>query len=95
MHKVLSVSIFLATLSLPASAEVLLLDAISQEPPNSDQGLLRPQPGQKMPSVESRFGKPESVNGPVGEPPITRWDYPRFSVFFEYDTVLDTVVHRK
>ena len=48
-----------------------------------------------MPAVEARFGKPDSVQGPVGEPPITRWDYPRFSVFFEYDTVLDTVIHRK
>ncbi len=38
---------------------------------------------------------PTQSRGPVGEPPITRWDYPRFSVFFEYDTVLDTVIHRK
>ena len=95
MYKVLTASILLAILSLPATADVLLLDAISQEPPNTEQGLLRPKAGEKMPAVESRFGKPESVQGPVGEPPITRWNYPKFSVFFEYDTVLDTVIHRK
>ncbi len=93
--KALSVSSLLLALALPASAEVLLIDAIGQEPPNNEQGLLRPQRGEKMPAVEARFGKPDSVQGPVGEPPITRWDYPRFSVFFEYDTVLDTVIHRK
>jgi hypothetical protein len=27
----------------------------------------------------------------VGKPPITRWDYPGFSVFFEGDRVIDTV----
>jgi hypothetical protein len=95
MFKVLSALLFLAALSMPAAAEVLLLDAIDQEPPNNAQGVLRPQRGEKMPTVESRFGKPEKISGPVGEPPITRWDYPGYSVFFEYDTVLDTVVHRK
>jgi hypothetical protein len=29
----------------------------------------------------------------VGHPPITRWDYPAYSVFFEHDHVLHTVAH--
>jgi hypothetical protein len=28
----------------------------------------------------------------VGAPPITRWDYAGFSVFFEHDRVIDAVV---
>jgi hypothetical protein len=28
----------------------------------------------------------------VGAPPITRWDYPNFSVFFEGDRVIHAVV---
>ena len=94
MYKLLSLFGLLAILTFPASAEVLLLEAIEKEPPNNEQGLPRPQRGEKMPGVESRFGKPQAVRGPVGDPPITRWDYPRSSVFFEYDTVLDTVIHR-
>ena len=28
----------------------------------------------------------------VGQPPITRWDYNGFAVFFEHDRVIDAVV---
>ena len=45
MFKALSVSSLLLALALPASAEVLLIDAIGQEPPSNEQGLLRPQRG--------------------------------------------------
>lgn len=81
-------------LAAPLQAETLLLDAIAEEPPNSSSGMLRPRSGEHMQTVEARFGKPESTQGPVGEPPISRWNYAGFSVFFEYDTVLTTVVHR-
>jgi hypothetical protein len=30
----------------------------------------------------------------VGDPPITRWDYDGWSVYFEYDLVLFTVLHK-
>ena len=30
----------------------------------------------------------------LGNPPITRWDYPQFSVYFENDRVLHTVLAR-
>jgi hypothetical protein len=83
--------IFVAT---PLQAETLLLDAIAAEPPNNSAGLLRPSPGTDMQKVEARFGKPESTYGPVGEPPISRWTYPDYSVYFEFDKVLTSVVHR-
>ena len=57
------------------------------------EGNVRtPRRGESMDSVESRFGAPESRQGPVGEPPITRWQYPRFVVVFEGEWVIDTVV---
>jgi hypothetical protein len=31
----------------------------------------------------------------VGEPPISRWDYPAYSVFFEGPFVIHTVVVRQ
>lgn len=43
-------------------------------------------------AVRQQFGPPERSFTPVGDPPITRWDYPGFRVFFEYDLVLHTVV---
>jgi hypothetical protein len=47
-----------------------------------------------MATVESRFGPPSNRHAAVGNPPITRWDYPQFSVYFENDRVLHTVLAR-
>ena len=33
-----------------------------------------------------------SKSQPVGQPPITRWDYPEYRLYFEYDHVLHAVV---
>lgn len=53
-----------------------------------------PQParGALMKTVEKQFGAPATRHPTVGKPPITRWDYPGFSVFFEGDRVIDSVV---
>jgi len=53
-----------------------------------------PARGSTMTQVESRFGAPATRPAAVGDPPITRWDYPQFSVFFEYDKVLHAVIAR-
>ncbi len=79
---------------VPAHADVLLLDAIERAPANDDSGLLRPRSGASMDRVEQRFGPPQSVLGPVGEPPITRWVYPGYTVYFEHRNVINVVVHR-
>jgi hypothetical protein len=51
-----------------------------------------PGNGMKMSDVEARFGAPSERHEAVGEPPITRWDYPGFAVFFERDLVIHAVV---
>jgi hypothetical protein len=53
-----------------------------------------PGRGNTMATVEGRFGAPTSRHAAVGNPPITRWDYPQFSVYFENDRVLHTVLSR-
>ena len=55
----------------------------------------RPSSGMTAASVESTFGAPEAKVAPVGEPPITRWEYKDFVVFFEYDRVIHTVIKRQ
>jgi hypothetical protein len=47
-----------------------------------------------MADVEATMGPPQSTSGPVGDPPITVWYYPRFNVYFEYDKVLHSVEPR-
>jgi hypothetical protein len=44
-----------------------------------------------MDQVEARYGAPVTRHPTVGTPPITRWDYPSFSVFFEHDRVIHSV----
>jgi len=61
-------------------------------PPNSPQGVLRPVRGMHMDQVRERFGEPLQRQAPVGDPPITRWVYERFIVYFEHDITLHAVV---
>ena len=57
----------------------------------------RPKRGLTMGEVEAKFGAPVekhaavSTPGTAHQPPITRWDYASFSVFFEHDRVIDAV----
>lgn len=50
-----------------------------------------PARGMHMNQVEQMYGKPMGINPPVGEPPITRWVYPGFAVYFEYSYVIQSV----
>jgi hypothetical protein len=52
----------------------------------------RPARGSTMAAVQGRYGEPTSRHDAVGNPPITRWDYPQFSVYFEHDRVLHAVL---
>jgi hypothetical protein len=51
-----------------------------------------PKRGSTMSQVEKHFGAPVNRHPTVGAPPITRWDYNGFSVVFEHDRVIDSVV---
>jgi hypothetical protein len=62
-----------------------------------DSRIDRPRRGITMSEVEKHFGAPVTRHPTVGggsphHPPITRWDYSGFSVFFEGDRVIDSVV---
>lgn len=50
-----------------------------------------PGRGMSMAQVEQRFGEPSRKLDAVGQPPITRWVYPGFVVFFEGSLVIHTV----
>ncbi|HEX4387167.1 MAG TPA: hypothetical protein VH109_00925 [Steroidobacteraceae bacterium] len=56
-----------------------------------------PKRGVTMDDVEKRFGAPVTRHPTVGgasaqQPPITRWDYSGFSVVFEGNHVVDSVL---
>ncbi len=83
-----------------AVAETLVVDDHVQVRPSS---VDHPARGTTMSAVEKKFGEPTQKHAAVGgcgsadtgtcrTPPITRWDYPGFSVIFEYDHVVEAVV---
>ncbi len=72
----------------PLLAETLVVDdqlTVRESP------VERPKRGTTMAEVEKRFGAPVEKHATVGQPPITRWDYSGFSVFFEHDRVIHAV----
>lgn len=74
-----------------ARADTLIMEGLEQSRATADQ---RPVRGSSMAAVEARWGAPATKSGPVGQPPITRWNYANFVVFFEYDHVVHAVAAR-
>jgi len=84
-----------------ANADTLLLDSIDAARSSASS---RPARGMTMDAVQSAFGAPAMQMDPVGPyatcaedrfcPPITRWEYPGFVVYFEHQYVIDAVPKR-
>ena len=83
----------LADMSTPsaAQADTLLIERIEAARPTAAE---RPTRGMTKEQVTARWGAPANKTDAVGRPPISRWEYPDFIVFFEYDHVLDAVTPR-
>ncbi|MDH5546063.1 MAG: hypothetical protein OEZ43_10745 [Gammaproteobacteria bacterium] len=81
-------------LSGTATADKLLLEGINTEPPNTLDGIPRPNAGMTAERVEQVFGKPRAKSDPVGKPAISRWVYDSFIVVFENDRVIHSVVKK-
>jgi hypothetical protein len=64
------------------------------EPPAASAATAAPTRGMSMAQVEARFGAPTEKFAAVGQPPITRWVYPAFVVYFEYSHVVHAVTVR-
>lgn len=88
-HLFLTAALLLGAAS-GVAADTLLIDTVRQS-----AGLERPARGDSMAQVEARFGAPGQIVDAVGQPPITRWVYPDFTVYFEGDRVLHAVARRR
>jgi hypothetical protein len=73
--------------TVQAAGDVLLIESIKSAPQ-----VDTPRNGLSMEQVRQQYGEPASTVAAVGEPPIARWEYTGFSVFFENDTVLHSVI---
>ena len=66
---------------------VLLVEKVQRDAP-----IATPSHGRTMQQVESGFGTPSQKVPAVGDPPISRWVYPDFTVYFEDEFVIHTVI---
>jgi hypothetical protein len=57
-----------------------------------ESDIATPARGMTMDQVSTKFGAPVSKTPAVGKPPISRWEYPGFVVYFENDHVIHSVV---
>lgn len=74
-----------------ASAALAETVVVNDQVEVRDSATEKPKRGVTMTQVEAKFGAPVTRHEAVGNPPITRWDYPGFAVFFERDRVIDSV----
>ena len=84
--------IFLVLGNAPLSAEVLTINTFQPEAKPGDNLFVN---GLSPQAVLARFGEPQKRLAPIGQPPISRWVYETFTVYFEYDIALHAVVHRE
>lgn len=83
------IALLLALVAAPLHAETLMVgDQMQVKPAAVDV----PQRGASMSQVEAKYGAPRARHAAVGNPPITRWDYEAFSVYFEREYVIHSVV---
>ncbi len=70
------------------NADTLIIEGLDQSQPSASQ---RPARGMTMANVEANWGQPLSKRNAVGDPPITRWEYTNFVLYFEYQHVIHAV----
>jgi hypothetical protein len=73
-----------------AVATVASADELTTPPAPSAQANV-PARGMSMEKVEASYGAPSTRAPAIGEPPITRWEYPGFVVYFEHQLVIHAV----
>lgn len=80
----------LSTLAAFALTSPVIADEL-KTPAAPEDSSERPSRGMSMDKVETTYGAPGNRVPAVGEPPITRWEYPGFTVYFEHHLVIHSV----
>jgi len=80
--------------------DILSIEATSPataQPIQMERELLDitlPIRGMSKKMVESEFGQPINIRAAVGKPPISSWVYDEFTVYFEFEWVLHSVLSK-
>ena len=84
------------TLQMPTETTVPASEPVSTPAPAPaamGYTVTLPGRGMNMTQVEEKFGPPLEKLPEVGEPPIIRWMYPGYTVYFEYEFVINSILN--
>lgn len=101
LSHITAMGLFLIGLSGPLSAEEIEMpveetestEATQPAPAASEYTVQLPGRGMTMETVQNRFGQAIETYPAVGEPPITKWVYKDFTVYFESEYVIHSVAN--
>ncbi len=96
--KIFPLVILAASITLPTinyvqdvkAADEVIIPVMEQ----GDHSVTLPHNSQTKDEVREQFGEPQKQVEAVGNPPISRWEYEKFTVFFENDLVLHAVLKK-
>lgn len=86
---VLAAAACLLATPTPTAANTLLVERVERA-----KASTLPRRGSTMTQVEAQYGEPKERFDAVGRPPITRWVYPAFTVYFEHSHVVNAVLNK-
>ena len=78
-----------------AAADTLSMPPADSAATRQPVQIEMPARGMTKKQVEAKFGAPAQKVPAVGKPPISRWIYPDYTVYFEYQYVIEAVLRRK
>ena len=89
LSHITATGLLLLGLSINLSAEEVNIPAAK----TTEYSIQLPGRGMSMEMVQNRFGEAKEKYSAVGEPPITKWTYNNFTVYFESEFVIHAVVN--
>lgn len=89
---ILAASLLSACLLSTATHSETIKIGLSEQA-EENKNINRPKVGMSMETVKSHFGTPPTISGPTGKPPIYQWKYADFTVYFEGEYVIHSVLH--
>ena len=93
LSHITATGLLLLGLSVNLSAEEINLPASESQTEATEFSVQLPGRGMTMEMVQNRFGEALTKEPAVGTPPISKWIYKDFTVYFESEYVIHAVVN--
>ena len=90
----IKLSVLILSFSFAFSSQVIAEQQLIKISKQGNTTIQTPIHGKNMEDVRTEFGEPIEKVTEIGQPPITRWVYKNFTVYFESNIVIHTVLKK-